>query len=446
MKNTIFALATAPGRAAVAVLRLSGPGVRKALRLIGAGGLKPRRASLRTFIDADGQALDRGLAIWFPSPGSYTGDDCAELHVHGGVGVVDSVSDALRALGLRLAEPGEFTRRAVQNGKLDLGQAEAVGDLINAESRAQSRQAISQLNGALGGVYRAWRGQLIAILADLEAAVDFPDEELPLDVTNRSAGPLEGLLQELQTAITEGVRGLQVREGYRVGLVGAPNAGKSTLFNALLDRDAAIVASVAGTTRDTLEASLDLEGYKVLLCDMAGLGNPEDAIEAEGMRRAIAWAELADLRIWVVDHAGVGDEWRSGLGLIRANDLLVLHKSDRPASDVERVATEAAERLGLEKVYTNHLPGGSEAFRTWLSARILSDLRGSDFPATTRARHAVQLTQARDQVERALMVLARPELAAEDVRLAVRTLAQVTGAIGVDDVLDRVFSTFCIGK
>ncbi len=446
MKNTIFALATAPGRAAVAVLRLSGPGVRKALRLIGAVGLKPRRASLRTFIDADGHALDRGLAIWFPGPGSYTGDDCAELHVHGGVGVVDSVSDALRALGLRLAEPGEFTRRAVQNGKLDLGQAEAVGDLINAESRAQSRQAISQLNGALGGRYRAWRGQLIAIQANLEAAVDFPDEELPLDVMNRSAGPLERLLQELQTAINEGVRGLQVREGYRVGLVGAPNAGKSTLFNALLDRDAAIVASVAGTTRDILEVSLDLEGYKVLLCDMAGLGDPGDAIEAEGMRRAMAWAESADLRIWVVDHAGVGDEWRSGLGLIRANDLLVLHKSDRPEGDVERVAIEAAERLGLDKVYTNHLPGGSDAFRTWLSARILGDLRGSDFPATTRARHALQLTQAREHVGRALMVLARPELAAEDVRLAIRALAQVTGAIGVDDVLDRVFATFCIGK
>ncbi len=446
MTDTIFALATAPGRAAVAVLRLSGPGVRKALRRLGAGGLKPRQASLRTFVDADGEALDRGLAIWFPGPASYTGEDCAELHVHGGVGVVDNVSDALRARGLRLAEPGEFTRRAVQNGKLDLGQAEAIGDLVDAESRAQSRQAISQLNGALGGRHQAWRGQLIAVLADLEVALDFPDEELPSDVTNRSAAPLETLVRDLKTGLKDGVRGLQVREGYRVGLVGAPNAGKSTLFNGLLDRDAAIVTAVAGTTRDTLEARLDLEGYKVLLCDMAGVGDPGDVIEAEGMRRAKAWAESADLRVWVVDRASLGDEWRSGLGLVRVGDLLVLHKSDRPEGDAERVATGAAARFGLEKIYTNHLPGGSDALRAWLSARIIGDLGGSDFPATTRLRHAIQLTQAQEHLERALKSLTQPELAAEDVRLAIRALAQVTGAIGVDDVLDRVFATFCIGK
>ena len=446
MNQTIFALATAPGRAAVAIIRLSGRGVRQALNQIGATRLKPRQASLRTFVNACGEPLDTGLAIWFPAPRSYTGEDCGELQIHGGVGVVDSISRALVELGLRPAEAGEFTRRAVENGRLDLGQAEAIGDLIDAESRGQSRQAINQLNGALGRRYQDWRTRLIRTLADLEAAVDFPDEDLPSDVMERAAAPLRMLLDDLNVALSDGARGRQVREGFRVAFIGAPNAGKSSLFNALLGRSAAIVSPTAGTTRDVIEAHIDLEGYRVIISDMAGLVESDDIIEAEGVRRARSWAGSADLRLWVVDHAGVTGHWRAGQDLVRQTDLLVLNKSDLEVAEDGISASNVATDMGLEMISASHSPREIDDLRTWLSARVGIELSGTDFPATTRLRHAALLTLAKDHVGRAVQALGQPELAAEDVRLAVRALARVTGTIGVDDVLDEVFASFCIGK
>ncbi len=256
MRDTIFAPATAPGRAAVAVIRISGPDAGAALRALAGRLPAARRASLRKLRDAAGDAIDAGLALWFPGPDSYTGEDVAELHLHGGAAVVGRVTESLAALGLRLAEPGEFTRRAFEAGRLSLDQAEGVADLIDAETEAQARQAVAQLEGALGRRYERWRRMLAEALAMLEAAVDFPDEELPSDVAERARPRIARLEADLERAQADARRGERVREGYRIALIGAPNAGKSRLFNALLAREAAIVTATPGTTRDVLEAPL----------------------------------------------------------------------------------------------------------------------------------------------------------------------------------------------
>jgi tRNA modification GTPase len=446
MTDTIFALATAPGRAAIAVVRLSGPDAGAILRAVGGGALKPRTATLRTLTNTQGETVDRALVLWFPGPASYTGEDCGELHVHGGAAVVDGVMAALAELGARLAEPGEFTRRAFENGKLDLDQAEAVADLVNAESAAQARQAIGQLGGALGDRYKAWRRQVTTILAQLEAAVDFPDEEVPAEVQWRARAPLEALVRDLDEALADGARGRQVREGYRVAIVGAPNAGKSSFFNAMLRRNAAIVTDSPGTTRDVIEAPLRIGSYSVVLADMAGLRETGEPIEAEGVRRARAWAMAADLRVWVVDQAGEDDAWEQVLHLVRPHDMCLINKADLPGSSAGARAGAAARRLGLEPVAVSLADGDAEAVWEKLLRRVAKDLSGADFPATTRARHARHLTAARDYLTRAAAMLSDPELAAEDVRMAARALRMVTGEIGVEDVLGEVFASFCIGK
>ena len=446
MSDTIFALATAPGRAAVAVVRLSGPNTRAILRSVGGGAPRPRTATLRTLKNLEGETLDRALVLWFPGPASYTGEDCGELHLHGGTAVVDAVIDALAGLGARLAEPGEFTRRAFENGKLELDQAEAVADLIDAETTAQARQAVAQLEGALGERYKDWRGQVTTILAQLEAAVDFPDEEVPADVQMRTRAPLQALVRELDEALADGARGRQVREGYRVAVVGAPNAGKSSFFNSMLRREAAIVTAVPGTTRDVIEAPLRVGGYSMVLADMAGLREAGEAIEAEGVRRAKVWASAADLRIWVVDRAAEDDAWEQVIDLVRPDDLCLMNKSDLALSPAGSRAQAAARRLGLETAMVSLTEGDAEAAWGMLYRRVTRDLAGTDFPATTRVRHARHLAAARDHLARAAGMLDDPELAAEDVRMAARSLRMVTGEIGVEDVLGEIFATFCIGK
>jgi tRNA modification GTPase len=445
MRDTIFAPATAQGRAAVAVIRISGPRARDAVKALAGGVPRPRQATVRTLRDSDGRVLDRALMLWFPGPRSYTGEDVAELHVHGGSAVVGALTRALLSFGLRLAEPGEFTRRAFEAGRLGLDQAEGVADLIDAETDAQARQAVAQLGGALGRRYETWRARLTEALAYVEAAVDFPDEEVPADVAARALPLVAGLAEEFEAALADAGRGERVRDGYRVALIGGPNAGKSSLFIALLQRDAAIVTPTAGTTRDVIEAGLVIEGYKVVVADMAGLRTAKEAIEAEGVRRARAWAEAAALRLWVVDGSRGDGAWRQASDLAQADDLLVLNKSDLPGGSDATAAMRNHTGPQLQIAATCGL--GLDKLGDVLRRRVLGALTGTDFPAVTRIRHAAALSEALAHLRRVdRAALDQPELAAEDIRLAARSLERITGRIGAEDVLDVVFGSFCVGK
>ena len=442
-RDTIFALATAPGRAAVGVVRISGPGAGDALRDLAGRLPSPRMASLMR-LSHGGEPIDQALVLWFPGPASYTGEDVAELQLHGGVAVVEATLEALAALGLRLAEPGEFTRRAFEAGRMDLSQAEAVADLIDAETQGQRRQALGQLDGGLADRYDRWRAALVDALAWLEAEIDFPDEDLPEAVAARAATPIRALQTEVAAALAD-LRGQRVREGGRIALVGAPNAGKSSLINALAGRDAAIVTATPGTTRDVIEVPMTVGGFRVLLADMAGVRETGDPIEAEGVRRARAWAEGADLRLWVVDRSETG-HWAEAAGFYRPGDILVLNKADRPGGpDEDRARARAAQAVLASTVAS----GGTEALRAALDEAVRRLAGGTDFPAATRLRHRALLAEADDHLERGLLRLSGardPELAAEDVRLAARALERLSGRIDPEAVLDRVFATFCIGK
>jgi tRNA modification GTPase len=447
MRDTIFALATAPGRAAVAVVRLSGPDSERALRALVGAALAPRYATLKTVRDPrSGERLDEALALWFPGPASFTGEDQAELHLHGGRAVIEAVLGALADQGLRPAEAGEFTRRAFENGKLDLLEAEGVADLIDAETQAQRRQALEQLRGGLRGREAHWRRVLIDALGLLEASIDFPDEEVPGGVVDQALALLRGLHAELAAGMAD-ARGERVRDGFRVAIVGRPNAGKSSVLNALARHDAAIVTPVPGTTRDIVEVALDVEGYRVALADTAGLRDAVDEIEAEGVRRGKAWAQAAALRLFVVDASALADVGGPELEvLVRPGDVLVLNKMDR-ASDAMAArckAYGAAQALTVVEAAAGlNSVGEIEAV---LRRRVVEGLAGSEAPAVTRARHREALAAALSQLDRALAPGRPAELVAEDVRLVSRALERLSGRVGAEDVLDRVFSSFCIGK
>jgi tRNA modification GTPase len=434
--DTIFAPATAAGRAAIAILRLSGPESRRAVSVLTGSIPPPRLARRARFVDpATGERLDDGLVLWFPGPQSATGEDVAEFHVHGSRAVLAAVTQVLRRLGLRLGEPGEFTRRAFLNGKLDLLQAEAIADLAAAETEAQRRQAIRQLDGELGTLYRGWCHRLTHTLAHLEAVIDFPDEDLPPEIEDRIHGEAELLIAEIERHLADGHRGERLRDGIMVAIIGPPNAGKSSLLNKIARRDAAITSPVAGTTRDIVEVAVDLAGYPVVLADTAGLRDSDDVVEQEGLRRALRRAEEAEIRLFVFD-ARCPDEARNAVAWQGPDTILVANKID---------LVPAWRDLPISAFPISALTGeGIDALLSALGERVAQSYR-IEAPVLTRARHRQALEEATLSLRRALGA-ALPELRAEDLRLALRSLGHITGAVDVEDLLDVIFRDFCIGK
>lgn len=442
MRETIFALSTAAGRAGLAVFRISGALAGPALEAVSAASLPtPRRATRVQLRDPEtGSALDDGLAIWFPAPGSYTGEDVAELHVHGGVAVVSAVLGTLgRQPGLRMAEPGEFTRRAFLSGKIDLTEAEGIIDLIDAETDAQRRQALRQSDGALGRLYDVWRQGLVGLLAHFEASIDFVDEPIPEALETEVRAGILRICQELTLHLDDGRRGERLREGVYIAILGAPNAGKSSLLNLLSQRDAAIVSATAGTTRDVVEVRLDLNGYPVTVADTAGLRESDDAIEVEGVRRAHDRARTADLKLAVFDASALQD--KATAALIDSETIVVRNKCDLSGT-VEPYPVSTCAAVCEISAKTG---AGVEGFLKVLTDEVRLRAGLGDAPLITRSRHRAALEACRDALTRASNEV-EPELAAEDLRLAVRSLGRVTGTVDVEDLLDVIFRDFCIGK
>ncbi|MBL8670618.1 MAG: tRNA uridine-5-carboxymethylaminomethyl(34) synthesis GTPase MnmE [Alphaproteobacteria bacterium] len=440
--DTVFALASGAGRAGVAVIRISGPRAAEAAQRLAGRHLEPRRAELcRLHHPVTGDLLDQGLCLVFPEPRSFTGETVAELHVHGGRAVVGAVADALLALpGLRPAEPGEFTRRAFRAGKLDLTQVEALADLVAAETEAQRRQALRQRDGGLSLLVAGWRDILVRCLARLEATLDFPDEDLPAGIEAEVAAQLQEVESALVQVLAAGQSGERLRDGLSVVILGAPNAGKSSLLNALAGRDVAIVSATAGTTRDIIEVHLDLRGFPVVLADTAGLRESIDSVEAEGVRRALARAQSADVRLVVVDGSPDAAESPDSIRLVNDASVVVVSKADLPGS--RRIVPGISVPVLPVSTRTGE---GLDALLGHLATVAEAALGGSGAVALTRARHRAAIGDCQGAVRRAL-AQADMVLRAEDLRLALRALGRVVGQVDVEDVLDLIFREFCIGK
>ena len=437
--DTICALASGPGRAAIAVIRVSGPAAGEALRALCGTLPAARVATLRQICDPrSGDMIDRGLVLWFAGPASFTGEDMAELHVHGGRAVVARLTDALLSCaGVRLAEPGEFAQRAFENGKLDLTEVEGLADLINAETEAQSRQALAQAGGRLRALYEAWRGELLTAQSLMEAGLDFSDEG---DVVADVAAKADAIAADLLGAILrhlEDRSGERLREGFRVVLAGPPNVGKSSLLNALAKRDVAIVSEDAGTTRDVIEVHLDLAGLPAIVTDTAGLREVESQVEAEGVRRALARAGEADLVLWLIDATAPVAAPPKALARGRGQVVCALNKTDlNPSLTIPGAVAISAK--------TGH---GLPALIDLLSTRASDALaRNAEAPVITRARHRTELDRAAAALQRFRDEPAAPELRAEELRVAAHHLGRLTGRIDVEEVLGAIFSEFCIGK
>ncbi len=432
----------------MSVIRVSGPETKRAIvSLTNAGNIPiPRRAALRWFYDpGKNEKLDQGLLIWFPGPDSFTGEDVAEFHIHGGHAVVTGFLDALSRLpNLRSAEPGEFSRRAFDNGKMDLTSIEGLADLINSETESQRRQALRQMDGKLAAIYEGWRQEIITAMAYLEADIDFSEEEIPEDVTGRVRPIIKKLYDEIEAHLEDSNRGERLRDGLQVVILGSPNTGKSTLLNYLSKREAAIVSDIAGTTRDLLEVHLDISGFPVTVIDTAGLRISDDAIEREGIRRAEGRAESADLKIVLIDRSVNGLKERYMMKHIDKNTMVLWNKCDLVVGDIDIDA--GSNSLGEWNISVKTHEGIDvfmEAFRDEVKKRM--ELTAA--PSLTRSRHRENLQSCIGHLERFLSLgHLELELLSEDLRMAARDLGKITGFVDVEDILEKIFKEFCVGK
>lgn len=427
--DTIFALASAPGKAGVAVIRVSGPQARNAAETLCVGRLPPRGMTFRSLKTAEGEILDQGLILTFEAPKSFTGENVAELQVHGSNAVVSAVLEALGKLeGLRLAEPGEFTRRALMNGRMDLAQVEGLADLIDAETEAQRSQAVKVMSGVFSQRAENWRKDLIRAGALLEATIDFADEEVPVDVTPEVNELLSKVYDDLKVVSSGISTAERIREGFEVAIVGRPNVGKSTLLNALAGREAAITSEFEGTTRDVIEVRMDFEGLPVTLMDTAGLRTTDDFVENIGISRAKDRARSADVRVFLVESDEDVDIE------IMPDDIVLKSKVDLSSSKENGVSGLSGE--GVDS----------------LVSRLTTTLKGRAFKAelASRERHRVAISRAMSSLSSAMELLNGGsdtyDIVAEELRESSQALGMLVGKIGVEDLLDEIFASFCLGK
>ncbi len=445
--DTIFAVSSGHPPTGVCVIRISGPQAKEALlRMTGKALPEPRRLVWRKMYHPDNteDLIDEVLAVWFPGPASFTGEDSVELHVHGGRAVVAATLNALSGLsGYSLAEPGAFSRRAFDNGKLDLSEAEGLADLITAETEIQRKQALRQLDGRLGSLCSAWQERLKSALAHMEASIDFSDEDLPDTLDQESREAISSVRDEIIHRLDDNNKGEIIRGGVHIAIVGPPNAGKSSLLNYLAAREAAIVSEQAGTTRDIIDVHMDLGGFPVIVSDTAGLRDSEDGIEQEGVRRAKDRAEASDVRLLVFDGSTWPEADPQTRRLLRDGAIGVLNKTDLVdgGAGLTEYAVNGVELIGIS-VKTG---AGLESLLSEMTATIASRFSGGDAAIVTRARHREALIECCDGLSRC-MEASGAELWAEDLRLAMRALGRITGQVGVEDILDVIFSEFCIGK
>jgi tRNA modification GTPase len=446
--QTIFALSSGRPPTAIAIVRVSGPEAGRVLSVLAKKIPVPRIATRALLTDAAGEPIDDAVTLWFPAPGSATGEDVAEFHIHGGRAVLAALVAALSKFeGVRSAEPGEFTRRAFENGKLDLTEAEGLDDLIHADTDRQRRQALRQLKGLLGDRARDWRKQIIEASALIEAGIDFSDEgDVPAELIAPALARVQLLLDEIEDVLAVQGRGERLRDGLVVAITGPPNVGKSTLINQLARREVAIVSPHAGTTRDIIELHLDLDGYPVTVIDTAGMRDAIDPVEQEGVRRARSRAADADLRLWLIDalapiEAGTDDGLQQWMAEGQAGFWVVRNKvddlGDHPATGLVRgwpcYSISAANGKGIPELIS-------------ALARFAALHFADESSLISRARHRDLLRQTADALGRAVDLPEHSELMAEDLRVAAHKLGQLLGRVDVEDILDVIFREFCIGK
>lgn len=442
--STIFALATAPLKAGVAIIRVSGPKASVALSKLIKNKLPEDRVACtrKIYNPSTDQLIDDALILYFKAPRSFTGEDVVELHIHGSKAVIAELTDCLSNLpDLRMAEAGEFSRRAFENNKMDLTQAEGLADLIDAETKIQAKFALRQAQGELHTLYESWRGQLLEALANIEAYIDFPDEELPQELTKAIDDKVGSLKNNLKSYLINNKNNERIRDGLYIAILGAPNAGKSSLINLLAKRDVAIVSEIAGTTRDVIEAHMDIGGYPVVLADTAGLRDKARKIEGEGVKRALDRAKNADLKIIVFDARKLKTLDKKSVDLIDGNSIVLINKIDladnknmpKEISNIQPICVSVNDNKNID-LLINSIKSFAENF-----------FNISDGPIISRLRHKNLLNDALSNLER-FDINNDLDLAAEDLRLAARSLGRITGKIDVENILDEIFSNFCIGK